>query len=1634
MNTPGPFFPLCAPLVSAEACVSVEQLFMRRKNMNPAIRVSSRLALIVLSIFLFAPLSAAAAGIELPVRFDPAQVQIDRGDTGVSYSLQGTSSLYADEAPALPFTTWKVVLPQGKAIEKAEIVGGKWELLDRPSKLVLAGKLVSDQGELVSDTMGGLSSEYSPGSMFPQSAVRGSGVSVLEGYRIGDVEIYPLRVREDGAVEILRQGTLQLTLSDQVIDGTLTREVAWPGLAEEAARRVENLVVNRKDVQGFAPQAGIPPQLLNSFSYKAPHPEPGDEVFTGGRLDYVIVTVPSMESEFQRLADDHIAHGLRTKVVTTDWITANYRNGSDLQETIRFFFQEAYAKWGLRYALLGGDADVIAPRYVRSYWYPQSGFTDIPADLYFCALDGNWNANGNGIFGEAYKSFSETGDHQDMVAEISFGRAPVKTVIQAATFVDKCISYQNPVDGAYLGKALFMSEVLFPSDWDGVSPTNLDGAQYSEDIIFNKIITPGNQIDSYRLYENYTAYPFTVKETKQACLDSMSTGNFGMVNHVGHGFYYNMSVGDDNIFTSDVFSLTNAPNYFILYALNCSSGAFDFDCLLESYIQHAGGGSVASLGSARAAFPSTADLYQQEFYRQIFVEGNTRLGDAMNASRDAYTPESLNAEGFKRWTHFCYTLLGDPALGVWRKAPLTPVVSVPTSVPLGTSQITFSVSVAGLPVGGAEVTLHKLGEEWATATTDSNGEATLDFRPSTEGDINFLISGQSLASTPGIITVTPAVGANVTASALSVDDGPSGDGRADAGETIDWYFHYQNDGDGTGALGVSSVLRPVNATGATIADSTIVVGDLTGGGAADPADPVTLVLDSTILDGATLSFDLVSTDGAMTWTSRVELRVVAPEPQVVRLIVDDSNTGNGDGVIQPDEPVELRLEVENYGDGDLEGLSGSLFVSSNMTLIQGSDTWSDLHLKEKSFGATPFVVSESDVSVENWMYVVLTDAKGHLWKHWMELRDPLPPADPVSNTDLGPTTVALMWEPTPQDHIFGYRVYRSDSETGPFAEIEPDVIVRSGFYRDDNLATLTRYYYQVATVDSSGLESVPTAVMTASTAPPEINNAFPLPTGSTVEGALAVGDIRGDGTLFAVIGSALVYAIDSNANQLVDGDGDAQTLGPISSEAKHCTFAGITLANLDGDPAPEILAASWDSSTTFVFDSDGTVMPGWPQNTGSHHWASTSVGDIDGDGAPEIVVNTTGGKTYAWNPDGSEVLDGDGNPSTNGVFAVRSGEIFNRSTISLYDVDNDGAREMIFGTNWRDGTDNMVYAYKSDGTQAVGWPKNLGSGGYTTSTVTIADLNLDGIVELIMPDENDSLYIWEPDGSDYPGFPQFFKSNSGNLDGKTPSIAVGNMDGDPELEMIGVRVIARSNADLVIMNDDGSLLPGWPQSLAAFSRSSPIVGDMDGDGVPDIVFAAGGEDEPDIVYAFKADGDPVAGFPISLSGSPWGTPALADFDQDGDVDLLLAGYDNLLHVWDLPGEYRPSLIPWPTFQGNYERTGVYKETVATGTDPGSSPVAQRVVLHQNHPNPFNPVTVIAFDVPAGMGEVPVSLEIYDIAGRRIRGLLGRKLPAGTHEVRWDGRDGSERSVASGVYFARVSVDGQSQSVKMTLAK
>jgi len=100
---------------------------------------------------------------------------------------------------------------------------------------------------------------------------------------------------------------------------------------------------------------------------------------------------------------------------------------------------------------------------------------------------------------------------------------------------------------------------------------------------------------------------------------------------------------------------------------------------------------------------------------------------------------------------------------------------------------------------------------------------------------------------------------------------------------------------------------------------------------------------------------------------------------------------------------------------------------------------------------------------------------------------------------------------------------------------------------------------------------------------------------------------------------------------------------------------------------------------------------------------------------------------------------------------------------------------------------------------------------------------------------------------------------------------------------------------------------------------------------------------------------------------------------------------------------------------------------AVGDTPG---MPTRFALHQNVPNPFNPTTAIAFDVPTGGARV--TLEIYDVGGHLVDRLVDGFQSGGHKRVTWTGTDRRGHGVASGVYFYRLRAKGFVETRKMIL--
>ncbi len=1655
-------------------------------------RISS--ALLSLLIFLALPVhSASGATLSWTFSLEPVQLRYEDADAGrVRIAIDGYAALEYFDHPALPYRVVSVLLPQGEDVSAYRL-----DALDRvsvrPAKpLAVFSGSYRDDGEMLGLAADGAAGEGAD-AVFPAWRVRHLGTGSYRGYRIAQFAVYPVRY-DAGSGELTIESSVRLVVETAPSSdaGTVDRLRYIEGFRDESRRSVEGKCVN--------------PEAAAAYSFDEIKVDPGTRAFLpsyepsmeGSDVKYLIITNEAMSPAFQRLADWKTKKGIPAVVRTVEYIKGRSRSGADLAETLRNFIADAYAQWGVEYVLLGGDTDVIPARFGFVTFYTGEF---IPTDMYYSCIDGTWNADGDSLWGEAFHSALDQGDNCDLYSEVYLGRLPVSTSTEATTLVNKIINYSTPTETASKSKFLMLAEVVFPSDYHPGDQIILDGAEI-EQSVYNAYLAGNPDVTTARLYENYPAYAGSLPLTRAITLDSMSAG-VNHILHTGHGYKYNMSVGDGSILNYDASSLTNGHKLFSMYLMSCTNVAFDTDCLAEYFLLNSNGGAFAVTGSSRSAFPSASRPYLDEYYRLLFTEDVVQLGRLQTLSREPFTG-SAYGETADRWTHFIYNYLGDPEICIYQGAAKTYAVTKPASASFGSNSISIGVTSGGAPADSAVVCLYKKGDAYAYASTGPSGTVVFPaFLCKSSGPIYVTVTGLDHGTYRDSIMVAQQAPAYVRVNKTRVEDYIVGnnDLALDAGESVNLQVELKNTGQ-TAAAKLYAIVRSADPA-VTVTDSVAVYPDLAAGAKAYGLDPYLFGVAASVsdLDPVEFTIDVRDSTGRF-WSEKFAIAVHAPAIEIyVNALSDTLPFGNNNGVIEEGESCRLRIALKNYGTGVAQGITGKIrSLDGDIVVTDSTSSYGDISLLEAESGQG-FVLSEVNRTQVNYFTFQATDRFGRVFSKRMELRKPGAPKSVVLNSSYGPNEIHLTWRRPDSLEAYRYQVYRSLTTGGPYGLANGD-LVKYTLFRDTGLQSSTRYYYRVSLVDSCGNEGSMSAEQTATTSPPQLAG-WPNKMAKETASSVKIGDLDGDGRPEVVTGSDYVYAWHGNGIEVRDGDSQPLTWGVFNTLGSNFT-ATVALANLDGVPGLEIVGASWNTKQIFVFNKNGAALPGWPKTTAYLCWASPVAGDLDGDGDLEIVAYDVYGKVYAWHASGVEVRDGDANPATDGVFFVtKNPGTWHMSTPAIADMDEDGIGEIIVCS-----PNDSIYCLNGNGTRVSGWPlKVADSGANITSSPAVGDIDGDGHLEVIVQSSSGRIYGLNHDATSMTGWPLWIYSNTGTI---CPSPALADLNNDGKLEV----VIAGLDKNCYVVRYNGTALTGWPQAYATTgtSESSPIIADINGDGSLDILLAC----EEGRLNAWTQSGSFIPGFPIRLGSFIRGTPMVHDVDYNGDIELAATCWDANVYVWDLSASYYRGCAQWNGFHGNIYNSGwkefvpataveqitcVYRlledvielnwsvfpdvaswnlyrekrggdfEILVSGLRPDQSSVinyvdgsaeaglvyryrleaegrsdlslttaeimmpVQNVRLYQNHPNPFNPSTVIPFTVPGGMGaRRSVYLAVYDVNGALVKTLLSGTIEGGRHEARWDGRNDRGESVATGIYFAQIKSGGFKEARKMILLR
>gem|GEM_PF-1573167 len=1443
--------------------------------------------------------------------------------------------------PVLPVEALVFELDPGTRVTGVEILEVEREPIPGPFRIATADVYLLDRSP-----GGGGPKGPTP---FPEVPVKVGYSGSIGGTRLGSVLVYPLQwIPETGDLVLNRRMVLRVQTGPSEGEPPVRRARSLSPVAEDRWRSILLPAEGGKGAGGARPATAAGPEFFT---------------LDDRTVEYLIVTTDEMTAEFERLARWKTARGMPARVVTLDWILSTYTIGVDVQERIRAFFRDAYESWGTRWVLLGADAGILPTRICRFLIDPYRAYEQglVPSDFYYACLDGNWNADGDDIFGER----DVYGDvNVDFYPELMLGRAPVNTAGEARVFVDKLLGYRKRPAQDYQRRALFMAQQIVESDCPGYH----HGASITEACI--PWLPPDVAIT--RLYQCADYFPDSEELDLHGAFTEMDRG-YSVVCQVGHGDQYKMDCVTDFFHRYHADSLSNIDRLSFFVLLNCSTGNVDVDCLAERLVRSERGGAIGFVGNSAYGFPSTGRRYQQYLFNLLYGHGITTPGELMTYFRLPFVP--MVANQVHRWTQFSYLLLGDPAVDLWIETPKTLSVSHSGVLTLTDSTYAVTVQTGGAPAEGILVCLWMEGSgAYARGRTDASGEVSLPFVPGATGTASLVAIGPGALPVEDSVSVTGSGRTRVRAVAVEDAGTGNGNGRFEAGERVDLAVTLRNDGE--------SAIDAVEANlGLALGDSLRV--DVLVDGLRDPSQvwvgsggwqptgvPFDLRLgDRKVLGPPPLAVD--SQKGVSLWLDatgwHLHLRSGPDSSRVAGTLtasgavlgVSNVHTESADLVsVTGGNVVEFACRMDTT---DFEDRIDLRFAdSTGVRVIDGSSNLGPIGPGSDAVGR--FTV-ESDPSVPDGRrvsFVLDVTADGRTASEWVSadiaglrldvlygrLEDGVgkDPAGVRPLEDVSLYAGVINWGAGETGGEFRLRPISGATVSDSVAAI-PSLLPGSAFETEDAFvleATAPDPELEIVYVVDGHLVSRDTLVV-GSVAAPESLAYEPGPgrilltwtrADSIAARGYRVSRRQGGGGAFEYLDVALGSGtyVDMNVEpgqsyeytvSVFDSSG---TLSPPSAgitawtnppcqggypaDATGQAYGSPVAADLDRDGDMEIAVATKEGTVT-VLHHDGTVVDGWPQWTGKEIWGSPALGDLDGDGDLEVVVGSLDRKIWVWNWDGS-LFNSTNNPGmpagAPGWPRKTGGEL--RTAPTLADLDADGRPE-ILASGWS----KDVYCWRFDGT---GYIDTTGLFGVTNLRVwgspAVADLDGDDSLEVVVGTISTGglgkVFVWNHRGGHFLGSNPF--ANAAGSIWTSPTI--GNIDADPELEIL----IGSDGGTLYAWNHDGTgVLEPSGVFVSLYGpyqriRSSPALGDLDGDGWLEIVVGSSeSRTLSDTVYAWNHDGTG------AMPGGSWvlgtvnelvedtpttSSPTLADLDGDGHLEVLIGAHDGRVYAWRSDGD------------------------------------------------------------------------------------------------------------------------------------
>jgi len=563
----------------------------------------------------------------------------------------------------------------------------------------------------------------------------------------------------------------------------------------------------------------------------------------------------------------------------------------------------------------------------------------------------------------------------DFLPEVFYGRFSATTIDQLKAQIDKTLEvekYEMP-DPSYLDNVVLIAGVD-----NGAAPTFGNGfVNYTNQYYTN---TDNGITSYYYLYADTTGVMSSNDSEAAESIKTYISSGVSIANYTAH--CSNEGWSDPNVSISDVANMTNEHKYPLMIGNCCQSVKFEGESFGEDVLRAQNKGAVGYIGGSDLTYwdedyfwgvglaeISAHPTYENSglgAYDRFFHLNSEEKSDWFITQGQMVFAGNLEVEASsssrKNYYWEIYHLMGDPSL--------VPYVTVPEVLNANYSSeiIVNTTSFQVISEEDSYVALSQNGILLDADLVNETGVVNLSFDAITGTDsVNIVITKQNKQPIIDQINITPDTNPNIYVSEIVVNDIlGNNNGLVDYGESVSLNIKLQNSSELYGAENVTVTISSLD-TNVVITDDTENFGTINLSESKTIESVISLDFKNRFANNQKVECEVElswesGTKTTFTKTSKFNILVMAPEIQINDLVIND-DTGNGDGILDPGETVQLKLEVENLGEssisniyGEISGITGSSLVS----ITNSISTTISLNVGEKKFVEFEVSLSENE--------------------------------------------------------------------------------------------------------------------------------------------------------------------------------------------------------------------------------------------------------------------------------------------------------------------------------------------------------------------------------------------------------------------------------------------------------------------------------------------------------------------------------------------------------------------------------------------------------------------------------------------------------------------------------------------------